>query len=82
MNEVQKYDQPTAKPTAKISAVGGAGIVIGSIVAILTIFGVTVPDGLPAQAEAAVSAVVLIITFVQGAFMWLAGYLKKSEKKV
>lgn len=79
--ETIKYNQPTSAPTPKISAVGGASIVIGAIVAILTAFGVTIPDGLPAQAEQAVAAVILIVTFVQGLLPWLAGYFKKSEKK-
>lgn len=82
MSELKKYDQPTAAPTAKISAVGGASIVIGAIVAILTAFGVTLPDNLPDQAEQAVAAVILLVTFIQGLVPWLAGYLKKSEKKI
>jgi len=82
MAEVKTYNQPSAAPTAKMSAVGGASIIIASIVGILTVFGITVPDGLPEQAQQAVAAVILIVTFAQGLLPWLAGYFKKSEKKV
>lgn len=75
------YNQPTSKPTAKIAAVGTAGIIVSLTVSMLAIFGVIVPDDLSAQAEQAVTAVILIITFGQALIQFIAGYMKKSEKK-
>lgn len=82
MGEVVKYNQPTAAPTAKVSAVAGAGAVIATAVSLLALFGVIVPDGLSEQATQAVAAVITIVTFGQALLQFLAGYLKKSEKKV
>lgn len=75
------YTQPTSKPTAKVAAVGAAGLIIGAIVTILTVSGVTIPEGLPEQAENAVAAVIVLITFGQAVITFAAGYLKKSNTK-
>lgn len=75
------YNQPTAAPTAKVSAVGVAGVVIAALVSILTAFGVTLPDGLPEQANNTVTAIIVVITFVQAVITFLAGYFKKSNTK-
>lgn len=76
------YNQPTAAPTAKVAAVGGAGAVIALVVTLLAYMGVIVPDGLSEQATAAVAGVIAIVTFVQAAVQFFAGYIKKSERNV
>lgn len=79
---VTTYIQPTAKPTAKVRAVGVAGGAVAAIVTILALFGVIIPEELSSQAEAAVTAVIVAITFAQALIQFVAGYLKKSDTKV
>ena len=75
----QLTDQPTAAPTNKVAAVGIAGVLIAAIVSILTAFGVIIPDGLPEQANAAVAATVVVVSFVQAGVQFLAGYFKRNK---
>lgn len=79
--KIETYNQPTATPTAKVSATLGAGVVVSLVVALLAQFGVIIPDNVSAQAESAMVAIVILITFGQTAVQFLAGYLKKSERK-
>lgn len=76
---VTTYTQPTATPTAKVKAVGVAGILVSAIVTVLALFGVIIPDDLSTQATNAVQAVIVIVTFAQAATQFIAGYLKKSD---
>lgn len=73
------YNQPTLTPTAKVKAVGGVGMVIAAIVTLLTLTGVTVPEGLPEQAEAAWTAGLIVLSFIQAVIQFAAGYFKKSD---
>lgn len=73
------YTQPTAVPTAKVKAVGVAGGTVALIVSLLAVFGVIVPEDLSAQAEAAVTALIVVITFAQALIQFIAGYMKKSD---
>jgi hypothetical protein len=74
-----KYTQPTAVPTAKVKAVGYTGGLVAAIVTILAVFGVIVPDDLSAQAEGAVTALFIVISFAQALAQFIAGYMKKSD---
>lgn len=75
-----EYNQPTAAPTSKVKAVGYAGVIVTVIVGILAMFGVIVPDGLSQQATDAVGATIVLVTFIQGAIAFIAGYMKRSKK--
>lgn len=74
-----KYTQPTATPTAKVKAVGYAGGAVAAVVTILSLFGIIVPADLSSQAEAAVTATIVVITFTQALVQFIAGYMKKSD---
>jgi len=80
----QLIDQPTAAPTAKVAAVGIAGIVaviVPLIVTLLAAFGIIIPEGLTAQLIASASAIVTIYAAVQAIVQFAAGYFKRSEVK-
>lgn len=68
-----QYDQPTNKPTAKMTAVGGAGAVVLAVVTILAAFGVQVPENVSGAVLTLVTALSVIIPFI-------AGYLKREKK--
>lgn len=74
-------NQPTSAPTAKVAAVGLAGLIITAIIGILASFGVIVPDGLSDQASQAVGATVTIVAAIQAIVQFFAGYLKKAQVK-
>ena len=76
---VTKYTQPTATPTSKVKAVGVAGILVSTVVTVLALFGVIIPDDLSAQATNAVQALIILVTFIQAATQFIAGYMKKSD---
>lgn len=64
--------QPTAQPTAKMTAVGGAGALVLALVTILTVFGVTVPENVQGAVITLITAAAVIIPFV-------AGYVKRES---
>lgn len=69
------YNQPTAKPTAKVAAVGVTGTVVTIITFLaLNVFGVQIPEDMLKPAVTGVVAIVSLVTF-------LAGYFKKSNTK-
>lgn len=69
------YNQPTARPTAKVAAVGVAGLASTALVWLaLTVFGVEIPAEMADEAVGGVVALVSLITFV-------TGYFKKSNTK-
>jgi len=69
------YTQPTAKPTAKVAAVGVAGLISTAIVwAGLSFFNINIPADLADQAVGGAIALMSLITF-------LVGYFKKSNTK-
>lgn len=72
MNESKTYDQPTLKPTAKVAAVGTAGVAVTLILVVASLFGITIPADTVNDAVIGVSAIVTLVTFV-------AGYFKKSS---
>jgi hypothetical protein len=74
-------NQDSNKPVPKVAAVGQAGVAIGAIVTLLALMGIIVPEGLSAQAEGAVTAVLIIVSFGQALLQFLAGYFKKSNVK-
>lgn len=74
-------NQDTNKPVPKVAAVGQAGVAIGAIVTLLALTGVIIPESLSSSAEAAVKAVLVIVTFGQALLQFLAGYFKKSNVK-
>lgn len=73
------YNQPTLNPTQKVTAVGAAGAVIVAIVAVLSVFGVTVPPELSDQATQAVIGTMVVVSFVQAALQFFAGYWVKEK---
>lgn len=78
------YNQPTSAPTAKVAAVGKAGIaavIIPAIVLVLSSFGVVVPDEISNDVLAAISAIVTVYAAIQAVVQFIAGYIKKSETK-
>ena len=75
------YSQPNLKPTAKVAAVGAAGVIITAIVAILGVSGIVVPEGVSEQASQAVSAVIVLVSFVQTIVTFASGYFKRSNTK-
>lgn len=78
--QVREYEQPSNAPVPKVAAVGQAGTAIGAIVTLLALTGVIVPEGLSQQAEMAVQAAFVIISFGQSLLTFLAGYFKKDAK--
>lgn len=75
-----EYDQPTPALVPKMKAVATTSGVIAAIVTLLTLVGVTIPNGLDQQANVAVGAVIVIISFVQAVAPVAAGYFKKDAK--
>lgn len=78
------YNQPTSAPTAKVKAVGVAGVVtvlVPLVVTILASFGVIVPQEVSDQAIAGIGAIVTIWAAIQSIVHFAAGYFKKSETK-
>lgn len=74
-------NQDSNVPVPKVAAVGKAGGAIGALVTLLALTGVIVPDDLSAQAEVAVQAVFIIVSFGQALLQFAAGYFKKSNVK-
>lgn len=74
-------NQDTNKPVPKVAAVGQAGAAVGAIVTLLALTGVIVPEDLSNQAEGAVVAVLIIVSFVQALLQFAAGYFKRSNVK-
>jgi hypothetical protein len=66
-------NQDSLQPTSKMNAVGIAGVLITSLISVLTVFGVVVPANVSGAALVLVSAIVTIVTFI-------AGYLKQERK--
>lgn len=77
---MKPYDQPTLNPTPKIKAVGIAGLIVPAVVAVLAAFGVILPDGLSTQVEAAITAILVVVSAVQAVIQFAAGYLKRDEE--
>lgn len=80
MSQLQAYEQPTSAPVPKIQAVGVVGGAVAAVVTLLALFGVIIPDNLSAQATGAITALFIVISFVQAAITFIAGYLKKDAK--
>jgi hypothetical protein len=72
-------NQPTSKPTKKVTAVGVAGLSVTALIALLAAFGVTVPDALGEQAVAAVGGIAVAVSFIQAAVTFIAGYMKRED---
>lgn len=69
MADIEKYDQPTSKPTAKVSAAGvGGSISVVLIYMVKTVFNVEIPSEVAASIATVVS--------------FLSGYFVRSEKVV
>lgn len=68
-----EYDQPTNKPTAKMTAVGKAGAFMTALFALLAIFSVQVPADVSGAAITVVSGLSVVIP-------WLAGYMKREKR--
>ena len=66
-------NQPNSAPTAKMTAVGIAGLVVTALVTVAAAFGITIPETVSSAALALVAAVTTIATFV-------AGYWKREQK--
>jgi len=80
-NVTTTYAQPNLKPTAKVAAVGTAGVIITLLVALLGMTGIVVPEGLTEQASQAFASVLVIVSFVQTVVTFVSGYIKKSNTK-
>lgn len=74
-------NQDSNKPVPKVAAVGQAGGAIAAIVTLLALTGVIVPEGLSEQAEDAVQAVLVVVSFLQALMQFAAGYFKQSNVK-
>lgn len=81
MEDKVTVSQPTNVPVAKVQAVGWAGGAVGAVVTLLALTGVIVPDNLSEQAESAIAAVFVVVSFGQAVIQFLAGYIKKSNAK-
>jgi hypothetical protein len=75
-----EYEQPTSAPVPKVQAAGIAGVIITAVVTVLTLSGVTVPDGVSKAAENAVSAVLILLSAGQTLLTFGAAYFKKVAK--
>jgi hypothetical protein len=75
-----EYEQPTSLPVPKVQAAAIAGVIITAVVTLLTLLGITVPDGVSKAAEGAVSGVVIFISALQTILVFGAAYLKKDAK--
>ncbi len=65
-------NQPTAAPTAKMTAVGVSGAIVTLVGALCAMFGVQVPENVSGALLVLVPAAVTIVTFA-------AGYFKKER---
>jgi hypothetical protein len=78
------FDQPTAKPTAKIAAVGYAGAIttiIPLLVIALNSLGVTGldPESLTTGIINVVAAIITIYNAVSALVIFAAGYFKRDK---
>lgn len=83
----QLINQPTAAPTAKVAAVGWAGIVttlVPVLVILLNNLGVTGvdPEALSTGIINLIAAIVTIYNGVSSLIIFITGYLKRERKKV
>jgi hypothetical protein len=83
-DQVTKYHQPTAVPTAKVKAVGYAGIIttlVPLLVTALATFNINLgdSDSLTTALVALVGAVVTIYNAATAIILFLSGYFKKSD---
>lgn len=65
-------NQPTAAPTAKMTAVGLAGAIVTLVGAVCAMFGVQVPENVSGALLVLIPALVTTVTFA-------AGYFKKER---
>lgn len=75
MSNEAKYDQPSAAPTPKMTAVGMAGVIVTLVIGLANLFGIVIPEEVTGAALTVVSGLVTVITFV-------AGYMKRDKKPV
>ncbi len=61
-------NQPTAAPTAKMTAVGVSGAIVTLIGALCAMFGVQVPENVSGALLVLVPAAVTVVTFAAGYF--------------
>lgn len=61
-------NQPTAAPTAKMTAVGVSGAIVTLVGALCAMFGVQVPENVSGALLVLVPALVTIVTFASGYF--------------
>lgn len=86
MEQVETYNQPTATPTAKVKAVGKAGIATTAVPALIALgafMGVN-PDDAESGINLAVAAIASIVAAynaVSALIQFFAGYIKKSDTK-
>ncbi len=80
--EPRKYNQMDYEPVPKVKAVAAAGAIVTLVITVLALFGVIVPDNISSQAEGAIAATVIVVSFIQSVVVFAAGYLKRDEKQV
>ena len=78
------YTQPTITPTAKVKAVGLAGIamtVVPLIITLLAVMGIDAgsPEAATNQVLAVIGAVVTICNAINSLVLFVSGYMKKSD---